>query len=303
MRKTASFGIVSIIATGIAATIVVPGIAQSGGQSERITAKNNAPLKAAPNPQSAILATVPRGSTLSLEYCNADQWCRVQFGRRTGWMAAVNLNLPAGRETARLTGQARLRAGPGTQYQALATLQAGTRVNVIRCQPQWCNVSAGYRRGWVAARLVDQGGGWTGPRPPQPSPRSELQMFTERNCRGNTYSTREAVPNVNYPVRSARVIGGTGDVSRDGWQLCVGTNYNGICTSNTPSCSNLEDLSGRGVRSVRPAFGEGSATGGTACTAEYAPVCGRLGRQDKTFSNACMARAAGYTVRYQGQCR
>lgn len=299
MRKTASFGIVSVIATGIAAAIIVPGMAQS----QRITAKNNAPLKSAPNPQASILATVPRGSTLTLEYCNADQWCRVQFGRRTGWMATVNLNLPVGNETARLISQARLRTGPGTQYQALATLQAGTRVNVIRCQQQWCNVSAGYRRGWVASRRLDQGGGWTGPRPPQPGARSELQMFTGRNCRGNTYSTREAVPNVNYPVSSARVIGGTGDASRDGWQLCVGTNYNGICTSTTPSCSNLEDLSGRGVRSVRPAFGPGSGTQPAMCTQEYAPVCARSGRQDRTFGNACEARVAGYTVRYQGQCR
>ena len=39
------------------------------------------------------------------------------------------------------------------------------------------------------------------------------------------------------------------------------------------------------------------------CTREYAPVCARLDRQDKTFSNACMARAEGYTIRYQGQCR
>ena len=305
MRKTASFGIVSVIATGIAAAIIVPGIAQSGAQSQRITARNNAPLKAAPNPQAAILATVPRGSTLSLEYCNADQWCRVQFGRRTGWMAAVNLNLPAGTETARLTGQARLRAGPGTQYQALATLQAGTRVSVIRCQPQWCNVAAGYRRGWVASRLIDRGGDWNNPRPPLPGPgrRSELQMFTGRNCQGNTYSTLEAVPNLNYPVRSARVIGGTGDVSRDGWQLCVGTNYNGVCTSTTPRCSNLDELGGRALRSVRPAFGEGSATGPAICTREYAPVCARSGRRDRTFSNACMAKAEGYTVRYQGQCR
>lgn len=302
MRKTASFGIVSVIATGIAAAIIVPGAAQS----QRVTARNNAPLKAAPNPQAAIFATVPRGSTLSLDYCNPDRWCRVQFGRRTGWMAAVNLNLPAGREAGRITGRAQLRAGPGTQYQTLGTLQPGTRVNVIRCQPQWCNVAAGHRRGWVASRLVDRGNDWSEPRPPLPGPgaRSELQMFTGRNCQGNTYSTREAVPNLNYPVRSVRVTGGTGNVSRDGWQLCIGTNYNGICTSTTPRCSNLEDLAGRGtLRSVRPAFGEGSATGPAVCTAEYAPVCARLDRQDKTFSNACMARAEGYTVRYQGQCR
>lgn len=302
MRKTASFGIVSAIATGIAAAIIVPGMAQS----ERITAKNNAPLKAAPDPQAAILATVPRGSALTLEHCNANEWCRVQFGRRTGWMAAVNLNLPAGRETARIIGRAQLRAGPGMQYQALATLRPGARVNVIRCQPQWCNVTAGHRRGWVASRLVDRGGDWTGPRPPQPGPgaRSELQMFAGANCRGNTYSTREAVPNLNYPVRSVRVIGGTGDTGRDGWQLCVGANYNGVCTSTTPACSNLSELGGRGLRSVRPAFGPGSGVPQpTMCTQEYAPVCARLGREDKTFGNACEAKTANHVVRYQGRCR
>lgn len=298
MRRTAPLSIVSAIATGITALSITPGMAQP----ERITAQNNAPLKSAPSPQASILATVPRGSTLTLDHCNASEWCRVQFGRRAGWMAAVNLSLPAGRETGRITGRAQFRAGPGMQYPAIGILPAGTRVDVIRCQPQWCNVTQGNRRGWVASRLVDRGGG-SGPRPPQPGARSELQMFAERDCRGNTYSTREAVPNVNYPVRSARVIGGTGDPGRDGWQLCAGTNYNGICTSNTPRCSNLADLGGRGVRSVRPAFGAGSATGPVACTAEYAPVCARLGRQDKTFSNACMARAEGYSVRYQGQCR
>jgi hypothetical protein len=33
-----------------------------------------------------------------------------------------------------------------------------------------------------------------------------------------------------------------------------------------------------------------------ACTQEYAPVCAVKPGKRKTFSNACMARAAGYTV-------
>ncbi|MGE4429173.1 MAG: hypothetical protein AB7E05_00360 [Sphingobium sp.] len=40
-----------------------------------------------------------------------------------------------------------------------------------------------------------------------------------------------------------------------------------------------------------------------ACTREYAPVCAVRGNREKTFSNSCMARADGYRVVADGQCR
>lgn len=39
------------------------------------------------------------------------------------------------------------------------------------------------------------------------------------------------------------------------------------------------------------------------CTREYAPVCGRQGRDMRTFGNACEARAADYRIVSQGECR
>ncbi len=39
------------------------------------------------------------------------------------------------------------------------------------------------------------------------------------------------------------------------------------------------------------------------CTQEYAPVCAIKGRQRKTFSNACMARAERYTVVSAEPCK
>jgi hypothetical protein len=40
-----------------------------------------------------------------------------------------------------------------------------------------------------------------------------------------------------------------------------------------------------------------------ACTFEYAPVCARRGRQERSFGNACMAEAEGYHILHRGQCR
>jgi len=306
MRNIALFGIVSMAAAAIAA-VAAPSLAQ---QSAQITAKRNAPLKAGADPQARVVATVPRGSTLTLQYCMANDWCSVRFRGQAGWMAAVNLNLPADQESGSGTiiRNGRLRAGPGTQYQVVSTLYAGTRVDVVNCQPQWCRVNAGSRRGWVSRGLIDFGGNGNDPQPPLPGPGSELTMFTERNCRGNTYATRQSVPNLNYPVRSVRVTGGTGNASADAWQLCVGTNYDGVCTSTKVNslCSNLDELNGQGrLRSARrysEGMGGGSQPG--ACTMEYAPVCARSGSSNyRTFSNACQARAANYTVQYQGQCR
>jgi hypothetical protein len=43
--------------------------------------------------------------------------------------------------------------------------------------------------------------------------------------------------------------------------------------------------------------------GPIACTREYNPVCGRQGDDRETFSNPCLARAAGYRIIHPGECR
>jgi hypothetical protein len=39
------------------------------------------------------------------------------------------------------------------------------------------------------------------------------------------------------------------------------------------------------------------------CTREFAPVCARRGSQQRTFSNACLARNSGFQVTHRGECR
>ena len=40
-----------------------------------------------------------------------------------------------------------------------------------------------------------------------------------------------------------------------------------------------------------------------ACTFEYEPVCAQRGREQRNFSNTCVARTAGFEVVHRGQCR
>ena len=54
---------------------------------------------------------------------------------------------------------------------------------------------------------------------------------------------------------------------------------------------------GPGPRPLPPREGPGM------CTREYAPVCGQRGNDRRTFGNSCMARADGYRVIDQGECR
>lgn len=63
------------------------------------------------------------------------------------------------------------------------------------------------------------------------------------------------------------------------------------CAVALGGCGNMETMPG-------PGSGGSSA----ACTREYAPVCGAKGYKRKTFSNACMAQAKGYSVIKEGRC-
>lgn len=40
-----------------------------------------------------------------------------------------------------------------------------------------------------------------------------------------------------------------------------------------------------------------------ACSSVHAPVCGRRGGRLRTFGNACMARAQGFQIVRNGECR
>ena len=52
-----------------------------------------------------------------------------------------------------------VRAGPGTNYPVLATLRAGTVVDVAGCPGSWCQVDTSAGQGFIARSLLAFGGG------------------------------------------------------------------------------------------------------------------------------------------------
>ncbi len=58
---------------------------------------------------------------------------------------------------AMLETNAKVRSGPGTQYQAQTVLPGGTTVDVVDCSGRWCAVAYGQRQGYIARSLLDFG--------------------------------------------------------------------------------------------------------------------------------------------------
>ncbi|MGN8023773.1 SH3 domain-containing protein [Phyllobacterium sp. 22229] len=59
-------------------------------------------------------------------------------------------------DAAYTTGNVNLRTGPATHYARVGTLAAGTRVNVLACQSNWCRIGRQGIRGWVSANYLDR---------------------------------------------------------------------------------------------------------------------------------------------------
>jgi uncharacterized protein YraI len=67
---------------------------------------------------------------------------------------ALVLPATAGAFEAITTGAVNVRAGAGTKYTRLATLQPGVTVSVDFCEEGWCAIEADDVSGWVSARYL-----------------------------------------------------------------------------------------------------------------------------------------------------
>ena len=59
-----------------------------------------------------------------------------------------------------VTGNANVRAGAGTGYPVISSVQYGQQVDIEYCSGNWCHVSKPGRDGWVSASYLATGNTW-----------------------------------------------------------------------------------------------------------------------------------------------
>ncbi len=133
------------------------------------TATDNVNLRQGPGTSYAILATVPRGTTLTILDNSNTGWVKVTYNGKTGYcsrqyMEVTSSESPADPEDpeqilgAKVTADSlRVRSGPGTNYSILTSVTNGTMLTVLDTStPGWVKVQiAGGKIGYVSAEYVE----------------------------------------------------------------------------------------------------------------------------------------------------
>ncbi|MCK0209492.1 SH3 domain-containing protein [Starkeya koreensis] len=116
---------------------------------------------ARPYPVGTSIGTVPISPAQAPRYLGAPGMGSSAAPVQAGGLAEAGLSgqglagqgVPAGSAVAATT--VNVRGGPGTGYEVLGTLAAGTRVQLAGCEGGWCQTQYGY----VSARLLDSAAG------------------------------------------------------------------------------------------------------------------------------------------------
>lgn len=71
-------------------------------------------------------------------------------------LVLVSAAASANAYTSHTTSNVNLRTGPGTQFQSVATLASGLKVEVLSCETSWCHVVGQGVKGWVSSGYLEK---------------------------------------------------------------------------------------------------------------------------------------------------
>lgn len=116
-------------------------------------------LRSEPSIASTTLAYTSQGEVVVVLGENGD-WYHVNYNLHTGYMHKSHLHFTT-RENAELgygrinTSSVRLRSGPGTEYEIIATTKQGENAYIIGINRQWFKVIYGDRIGYIRSDFLD----------------------------------------------------------------------------------------------------------------------------------------------------
>lgn len=119
-------------------------------------------LRSESNTSSAVLATLPIGTSLTVLEKQGD-WYRVntpdgKTGWVAGWLVTVDHPTPAGPHVTIINPDTNIRSGPGTQHDIVKRVQAGEKYAIVKTEGDWFQISfqdgsTGYVAGWLVATV------------------------------------------------------------------------------------------------------------------------------------------------------
>lgn len=141
-----------------------PAPAVPAGDLRQTTGNLN--LRSGMSTSTAILVTIPSGTTLTVQSVSGT-WAKVSYKGYTGYVSTTYLKSVSGTVTApapevpaqgedlrKTTGNLNLRSGMGTSYGILLTIPSGTTLTVQSVSGGWAKVSYGGKTGYVATSYL-----------------------------------------------------------------------------------------------------------------------------------------------------
>lgn len=138
----------------------------SGGLYKKVTvnaAQNyvttaNLNLRSGPGTSYAILAVIPKGTTVSVESISGG-WGKLTYAGKIGYSSMTYLTLatsPSGSDLRITTANLNFRTGPGTSYSIIAVIPKGTTVNVLSESGGWARFVYGGRTGYSSSAYLSK---------------------------------------------------------------------------------------------------------------------------------------------------
>ena len=136
---------------------VAPGGSSSAGGTRYTT--ESVRLRSGPGTGYGILATLARGTTLSLVGGQENTFVKVRTSQGTGWISAtyIGSSAPSTGSRAYTNDAASLRTGPGSDYRRLAALATGAALTLTgETSNGYSKVRSDAGNGWVASAYISR---------------------------------------------------------------------------------------------------------------------------------------------------